>query len=159
MLDSLFGPISSFKASRLVAGVLVSGSASARTFTAVMLVTLGAGNSVCAASSDDVDRMLGAVSAQAVKLRKCYESSLDLGRTLSCETRSEIIKSAERRCRIEEADLRTAIIKFATPEQQASIASLTAGVLDAVRRPVEAAISDYAGPEMPFHCLVKPISR
>jgi hypothetical protein len=142
-----------------MAGVFVSGSARARTFTAVLLLAGGAGNSVCAASSDDVDRMLGAVSAEAVKLRKCYESSLDLYPTLSCETRSETIKSAESRCRVEETDLRKAIIQSATLEQRASIASLTAAVLDDVRRRAEAMISDDAQPEMPFHCLVKPMSR
>jgi hypothetical protein len=142
-----------------MAGVFVSGSARARTFTAVLLLAGGAGNSVCAASSDDVDRMLGAVSAEAVKLRKCYESSLDLYPTLSCGTRSETIKSAESRCRVEETDLRKAIIQSATLEQRASIASLTAAVLDDVRRRAEAMISDDAQPEMPFHCLVKPMSR
>lgn len=159
MLCSLFGPISSFKASRRMAGVFANGPASARIFATVMLVVVGAGNSACAASSDDVDRMLGAVPAQAVKLRNCYERNLDLDRTLSCKTRSEIIKSAERSCWVEETDLRTAIIKTATPEQRASIASLTAGVLDAVRRPAEATISDDASREIPFYCLVKPISR
>jgi len=159
MLYSLFGPISSFKAPRRMAGVFVGSSASTPTFMAVMLVMVGAGNSVCAASSDDVNRILGAVSAQAVKLRKCYQSSLDLDRTLSCETRTEIIESAEKRCRVEEADLRRAIIKSATAEQRTSIASLTAGVLDAVRGPVEATISDDADREISFDCLVKPMRR
>ena len=156
---SLFDNISSFKASRRIAGVFAGGSARARTSAAVMLAVFGAGNSMCAASSDDVDRMLGAVSAQAVKLRKCYESRLDFDRTLSCKTRSEIIKSAESSCWFAETDLRKAIMKSATPEQQASIASLTAGVLDAVRRPVEDTISDDAHREIPFDCLVEPISR
>jgi hypothetical protein len=156
---SLFDPISSFKASRRIAGVFGGGSASARTYAAVMLAVFGAGHSVCAASSDDVDRMLGAVSAQAVKLRKCYESRLDFDRTLSCKTRSQIIKSAESSCRFAETDLRKAIMKSATPEQLASIASLTAGVLDAVRRPIEDTISDDAHREIPFDCLVEPISR
>jgi hypothetical protein len=156
---SLFNPISSFKASRRIAGVFAGGSASARTSAAVMLAVFGVGNSMCAASSDDVDRMLGAVSALAVKLRKCYESRLDFDRALSCKTRSEIIKSAESSCWFAETDLRKAIMKSATPEQQASIASLTAGVLDAVRRPVEDTISDDAHREIPFDCLVEPISR
>jgi hypothetical protein len=159
MLCSLFGPISSFKASWHIAGLFVNGSAGVRTLTAAILALVGAGSSVCAASSDDVDRMLGAVSAQAVKLRKCYETRLDLDRALSCKTRSEIIESAERSCWVEETDLRTAIIKSAIPDRQASIASLTARVLDAVRRPVEATISDDAHGEIPFRCLVKPISR
>jgi hypothetical protein len=159
MLRGLFGPISSFKAPRRMAGVLLSGSASARTFMAVMLVVAGAGYSACAASSDDVDRMLGAVSAQAVKLRSCYENRLDFDRALSCKTRSQIIESAERSCWAAETDLRSAITKSATPGQQASIASLTAAVLDAVRRPVEAVISDDAHREIPFDCLVQPISR
>jgi hypothetical protein len=159
MLCSLFGPISCFKALRRMAGVFVRGSASARTWTAIMLVVAGAGHSVCAASSDDVDRMLGAVSAQAVKLRKCYENRLDFDRALSCKTRREIIESAEMSCRVAETDLRKAIMKSATPEQLASIASLTAAVLDAVRRPVEAVISDDAHREIPFDCLVQPISH
>ena len=159
MLHSWFGPISSFTASRRMAGVFVGGSASARKFVAVMLVVIGAGHSVYAASSDDVDRMLGAVSAQAVKLRKCYERSLDLDRALSCKTRSELIKSAERSCWVEESELGKAITKSAILDQRASIASLTAGVLDAVRRPVEATISDDAPQEIPFDCLVKPMSR
>ena len=158
MLCCLFGPLSSFKASWHIAGLFVSGSAGVRTLTAAILVLVGAGSSVCAASSDDVDRMLGAVSAQAVKLRKCYETRLDLDRALSCKTRNEIIESAERSCWVEETDLRTAIIKSA-PDRQASIASMTARVLDAVRRPVEATMTDDAHGEIPFRCLVKPISR
>ena len=142
-----------------MAGIFVSGAGSARIFAAVMLVMVGAGHSVCAASSDDVDRMLGAVSAQAVKLRKCYENKLDFDRALSCKTRSEIIESAERSCWAAETGLRKAIIKSATPEQRASIASLTAAVLDAVRRPVEATISEDAHREIPFDCLVQPISH
>ena len=50
-------------------------------------------------------------------------------------------------------------MKSATPEQLSSIASLTAGVLDAVRRPVEDTVSDDAHREIPFDCLVEPISR
>jgi hypothetical protein len=79
MLFSLFGPISSFTASRRMAGVFVGGSASARTFIAVMLVVIGAGHSVYAASSDDVDRMLGAVSAQAVKTKRHTTAYLACG--------------------------------------------------------------------------------
>jgi hypothetical protein len=52
-----------------------------------------------------------------------------------------------------------AIMKSATSEQQASIATLTAGVLDAARRALEAAISNDARPELAFDCLIKPISR
>ncbi len=52
-----------------------------------------------------------------------------------------------------------AIIKSATPEQQASIATLTAGVLDAAHRAPEAAISNDARPELTFDGPVKPISR
>jgi hypothetical protein len=159
MPHSLFDKISSFKASRRFAGVFAGGSARARISAAVMLAVFGAGNSMCAASSDDVDRMLGAVSTQAVKLRICYERRLDFDRALSCKTRSEIIKSAESGCWFAETDLRKAIMKSATPEQLASIASLTAGVLDAVRRPVEDTVSDDAHREIPFDCLVEPISR
>jgi hypothetical protein len=158
MLCSLFGPISSFQAPRRMTGILVSGSASARTFAAVMLIAVGAGHSACATSSDNIDRMLGVVSAQAVKLRKCYENKLDFDRALSCKTRGEIIESAKRGCWASETDLRKAIIKSVAPEQQASIASLTAGVLDAVRRPVEDTISDDVHREIPFDCLVQPIS-
>jgi hypothetical protein len=103
--------------------------------------------------------MLGVVSAQAVKLRKCYENKLDFDRALSCKTRGEIIESAKRGCWASETDLRKAIIKSVAPEQQASIASLTAGVLDAVRRPVEDTISDDVHREIPFDCLVQPISH
>ena len=158
-MRSSFNPISSLKALRRVAGIFVNGSAGARTLTAIMLVVAGAGHSASAASSDDVDRMLGAVSTQAVKLRKCYENKLDFDRALSCKTRREIIESAERSCWVAETDLRKAIMKSATPEQLASIASLTAAVLDAVRRPVEAGISEDAHREIPFDCLVEPISR
>jgi hypothetical protein len=159
MSCSPFSPISSLQAPRRMAGVVVSGAASVRALTAVMLVVAGAGHSVSAASSDDVDRMLGAVSAQAVKLRKCYENKLDFDRTLSCKTRNEIIASAERGCWAAETDLRIAIMKSAAPAQRASIASLTAAVLDAVRGPVEAAISEDAHREIPFDCLVQPISH
>jgi hypothetical protein len=159
MLCSLFEPISSLKAPRRMAGIAMSRSASARTLTAILLIAVGAGHSARAASSDDVDRMLGAVSAQAVKLRKCYENKLDFDRALSCKTRNQIIESAERSCRVAETDLRKAIMKLATPEQLPSIASLTAGVLDAVRLPVEAEISEDAHRQMPFDCLVQPISH
>jgi hypothetical protein len=82
-----------------------------------------------------------------------------MDRALSCKTRSELIKSAERSCWAEESELGKAITKSAILDQRASIASLTAGVLDAVRRPVEATISDDAPQEIPFDCLVKPMSR
>jgi hypothetical protein len=159
MLCSSFSPISCFKVRWHMASVLGRGSASARTLTAILLIAVGAGHSACAASSDDVDRMLGAVSAQAVKLRKCYENKLDFDRALSCKTRNQIIESAERSCRVAETELRKAIMKLATPEQLPSIASLTAGVLDAVRHPVEAMISEDAHRQMPFDCLVQPISH
>jgi hypothetical protein len=147
MLHHLFGPISSSNTSRRSAGAF-----------AVMLVVVGSSHPARAASSDDVDRLIGAVSAQAVKLRKCYENRLDFDWTLSCKTRGEIIESAKRGCWAAETDLRTAIIKSAKPEQRASIASLTAGVLDAVRRRLEATISDNARREIPFDCLVSPAS-
>jgi hypothetical protein len=159
MSCSSFNPISSFQAPWRLASVFVRGAASARTLTAIMLVVAGTGHSVSAASSDDVDRMLGAVSTQAVKLRKCYENKLDFDRALSCKTRNEIIASAEKGCWVAETDLRNAIIKSATPAQRTSIASLTAAVLDAVRGPVEAVIGEDAHREIPFDCLIQPISH
>jgi hypothetical protein len=159
MLYSAFGSISLFKAARQMAGNFAGGSARARTFAAVMLVAVFAGNSAYAASSDDVDQMLGAVSAPAVKLRKCYERSLDMRAGPDCEMRDELIKSAERSCGFEEADLKRAIIKSATAEQRSSILSLTADVLDAVLGPLKAKIVDDAHRELPFSCFVKRISR
>jgi hypothetical protein len=138
MLRSLFGPISSFKASPRVGRDSTGGSASARTLALV----IGAGRSASAAASDETDRMLGVVSAEAVKFRHCYASSLD--RSPSCETRNESIESARNVCGVEEIDPRKAIMKSATPEQQASIASLTKGVLEALRLPAEAAMDEHA---------------
>jgi len=64
---------------------------------AVMLVMSRRQFGVCR-SSDDVNRILGLFRPRRSS-SKCYQSSLDLDRTLSCETRTEIIESAEKRCR------------------------------------------------------------
>jgi len=77
MLYSLFGPISSFKAPRRMAGVFVGSSASTPTFMAVMLVMVGAGNS-CVPLHQTTSIESSGCFGQAVKLRKCYQSSLDL---------------------------------------------------------------------------------
>src|ERR1700761_3997141 len=63
MVFGLFGPISSLQTLRRVAGIFANGPARARTLTTILIAVIAAGHPARAASPDDVDRILGAVSA------------------------------------------------------------------------------------------------